>query len=126
MISAETRESGHQEEEIKMKKGLFALVALAMILAAAPEAAADHCWKCSNFTNCVPSTGYGKSECHDYSGRCEFYGYSCSGPHPFVPEEPLAAEFVVASVERLDEPQQQPDTEVRLASLETKQQTADR
>jgi hypothetical protein len=108
-----------------MKKGLFALVILAMVLAAAPEAIADHCWKCSNSTNCVPSTGYGKPECHDYTGSCVFYGYNCGGPHPFT-EEPLAAAFVVVSVERLDEPQQQSDTEVRLASIETKQQTADR
>src|SRR5688572_16023496 len=106
-----------------MKKGLFTLVVLAMVLAAAPEAAADHCWKCRNFTTCTPSTGYGKTECHDYTGSCVFYGYTCDGPHPFT-EEPLAAAFVVASVERLDEPQQSSDTEVRLASLEVKQQTA--
>lgn len=110
-----------------MKRGLLALVILAMVFATAPAAMADHCWKCQNFTNCVPSTGYGKQFCHDYTGSCVFYGYNCSGPHPFTePEEPLAAAFVVASVERLDEPQQQPDTDVRLASLETKQQTADR
>ncbi len=110
-----------------MKKGLFALVVLATVLAAAPQAMADHCWKCSNYTTCVPSTGYGRQECHDYTGSCVFYGYECSGPHPFTePEEPLAAAFLVASVERLDEPQQPRADEVRVALLETTQQTADR
>ncbi len=109
-----------------MRKGLFVLVILTTILATAPDAMADHCWKCQNFTTCFPSTGYGKQFCSDYSGSCVFYGYACGGPHPFTEaEEPLAAAFVVASVERLDEPRQ-PDTEMRVALLETKQQTADR
>lgn len=110
-----------------MRKGFFALVILATILAAAPDAAADHCWKCSNYTNCVPSTGYGRDYCHSDPSGCVFYGYACGGPHPFVETaEPFAAEFTVASVERLDEPRQPAAGEVRVASLETKQQTADR
>ena len=110
-----------------MKKGLFALVALAMVLAAAPDAMADHCWKCQNFTNCVPSTGYGTNYCSDYSGSCVLSGGYCGGPHPLIDtEEPLAAAFVVASVERLDEPQQPRADEGRVALLETTQQTADR
>ncbi|HEX2123340.1 MAG TPA: hypothetical protein VHL59_17045 [Thermoanaerobaculia bacterium] len=110
-----------------MKKGLFALVVLAMICAAAPEAAADHCYRCYNSTNCGPSTGYGRQFCEDYTGSCVFYGYACDGPHPFIEtEEPLAAAFVVASVERLDEPKQPADGEVRVASLEMEQKTAHR
>ena len=110
-----------------MRKGVFALIVLAMVLAAAPEAMADHCWKCQNFISCVPSTGYGTNYCSDYTGSCVLSGGYCGGPHPFTePEEPFAAAFVVASVERLDEPQQPRADEVRVALLETTQPTADR
>jgi hypothetical protein len=111
-----------------MKKGLFALVVLATILAAAPDAAADHCFRCSNFTTCFPATSYGKPFCDDSSGSCVFSGNTCTTPHPFAPaEEPLAVDFVLVSVERRDEPPQQPaGGEVRVASIEVTQQTADR
>jgi hypothetical protein len=122
-MAVETRD--RHERRLEMKKPVFALVILATVLAAAPDALADHCYRCYNGTTCGPSTGYGKQFCSDYSGSCVFYGYACDGPHPFMPEEPLAAEYVIVSVERLDEPQQ-PAAETRVASLETIQQTAGR
>jgi hypothetical protein len=110
-----------------MKQGLFALVILAAILAAAPDAAADHCQKCYEGWRCIPATSYGRQYCDDSGGSCVFSGGYCdTTPHPFVDtDEPLAASFVVASVERLDEPPQ-PATEIRIASLETMPQTARR
>jgi hypothetical protein len=98
-----------------MKKRLVALVVLAVVLAAAPMAMADHCRKCSNNLCAIAFTG-GYSSCDDSTGTCRLSG-TCGGPHPFIEEEPFAAEFTVALVERLDEPKTAaPETAV--ASLE--------
>ena len=106
-----------------MKKALFALGVLA-VATIAPVAMADHCYRCYNFTTCFPASSYGRPFCDDSSGRCVFSGNTCTTPHPFAPdvEEPLAADFVVASVIRYDEPQPAPAGETRVASLETTQQ----
>lgn len=110
-----------------MKKGLYVLVILAAVAGFVPDAMADHCYRCFNFTNCFPAASYGKPFCDDSSGSCVFSGATCTGPHPFIETgEPLAAKFTVASVERLDDPQVR-DTETRVASLETtRQKTAER
>lgn len=102
-----------------MKKRLVALVVLALIVVAAPAALADHCVRCFNNQCSIAFTGGALSCTITTSGACRTSG-TCSGPHPFIEEEPFAAEFTVALVERLDEPQTAaPETAV--ASLETTQ-----
>lgn len=99
-----------------MKKRLVIFMVLAVALTIAPLAMADHCSTCKN-GNCRPATGSGAASCVDLGETCSLTG-SCGGPHPFTEEEPFAAEFTVASVERLDG-QPTPDEQTRVASLET-------
>jgi hypothetical protein len=79
---------------------------------------ADHCSTCRN-GNCRPATVPAYYFCEDLGPTCSLTGWGCGGPHPFTPEEPFAAEFTVASVERLDERQPAPAEQTRVASLET-------
>ena len=103
-----------------MKKRLvLMLMVFAILLAMAPLAMADHCKTCK-FNTCRPATVPAYYFCDASSGTCTLTGPGCGGPHPFTEEEPLAAEFSVASVERLDEQQQpSPAEQTRVASLET-------
>jgi len=103
-----------------MKKRLVLLfMVFALVLTVAPLAMADHCRTCK-FNTCRPATVPAYYFCDDSSGTCVLTGWGCGGPHPVAPEEPFDAEFVVASVERLDEQQQPaPADETRVASLET-------
>lgn len=100
-----------------MKKRLILLMVLALVVVVAPAALADHCVRCFNNQCAIAFTGGGLSCTITSTGACKVSG-TCSGPHPFIDEEPFAAEFTVALVERLDEPQTAaPETAV--ASLET-------
>jgi hypothetical protein len=102
-----------------MKKRLvLMLMVFAIFLTVAPLAMADHCTTC-RFGNCRPATVPAYYFCEDLGDTCNLTGWGCSGPHPFTPEEPFAAEFIVASVERLDERQPAPAEQTRVASLET-------
>jgi hypothetical protein len=109
-----------------MKKLLGSLLVLTFVLAAAPVALADHCRICrlrgDGTYTCWIAVNGGKPICDDFSipGTCVLSGTTCTGPHPFI-EEPLAADFTVASVERLDEPQSARSSGTRIASLETTQ-----
>jgi hypothetical protein len=106
------------------KRLLLLLMVFAILLTMAPLAMADHCRTC-RFNQCWPATVPAYYFCDDTSGTCTLSGWGCSGPHPFTgeepftQEEPLAAEFIVASVERLDERQPAPAEQPRVASLET-------
>lgn len=101
-----------------MKKRLVSLLVLTIVLTlAAPIAMADHCKRCVN-NECATAFTGGKANCAVINGVCTLSG-TCSGPHPRIEEEPLAAEYFVASVERLDEARPA-STETRVASLETK------
>jgi hypothetical protein len=104
-----------------MKKRLLPLLVLAFVLVTAPAAMADHCRKCkttqAGLQVCWIAVSGGYPFCDASSGSCVFQGEWCTGPHPFT-EEPLAADFTVASVERLDEAQPA-KAETRVASLET-------
>lgn len=105
-----------------MRKRFISLLVLAIVIvvATAPVAMADHCRRCRNFTNCVIAPNFGFPFCDDSSGMCILSGPVCTGPHPLTePEIPFAADFTVASVERLDESQPPAPTEPRVASLET-------
>ena len=103
-----------------MKKRLvLMLMVFAILLAMAPLAMADHCKTCKS-NRCWPATLPAYYTCTDSGGTCILSGPGCGGPHPFTEEEPFAAEFIVASVERLDERQQPaPSEQTRVASLET-------
>lgn len=102
-----------------MKKRLvLLLMVFAILLTMAPVAMADHCKTCK-FGRCWPATVPAYYFCDDSSGACILSGWGCGGPHPYTEEAPLAAEFVVASVERIDERQPAPAGETRVASLET-------
>jgi hypothetical protein len=114
------RDAGPQEiKEIEMKKRLvLLLMVFAILLTMAPVAMADHCQTC-RFGNCRPATVPAYYFCEDLGATCRLTGWGCGGPHPFVEEqEPLAAEFLVASVERVDGRQPAPADETRVASLE--------
>jgi hypothetical protein len=106
-----------------MKKRLvLLLMVFAIVLTAAPLAMADHCTTC-RFGNCRPATVPAYYFCEDLGATCRLTGWGCGGPHPFT-EEVFAAEFTVASVERLDDRlnERQPATPAepaRVASLET-------
>lgn len=107
-----------------MKKRLLSLLVLMVVLtlAIAPAALADHCRRCAgsipNQTCAIAVTG-GKPTCFVSGGTCTLQGLTCTGPHPFIEtDEPLAADFFVASVERLDDARPAA-TETRIASLET-------
>lgn len=102
-----------------MKKRLVLMfMVFAIVLTVAPFAMADHCSTC-RFGNCRPATVPAYYFCEDLGATCNLTGWGCGGPHPFIEEEPFAAEFIVASVERLDERQPAPAEQTRLASLET-------
>lgn len=104
-----------------MKNRLIPLLVFALIVvfATAPAAMASHCFKCVD-NECRFATTGGKPTCDDTSGTCVLQGPLCTGPHPFIEtEEPFAAEFIVASVERLDEPQPVAAPATHVASLET-------
>lgn len=101
-----------------MKKRLILmLMVFALVLATAPIAMADHCTTC-RYGNCRPATVPAYYSCTSNGVSCTLTGWGCGGPHPFT-EEILAAEFVVVSVERLDESQPAQSDQTRVASLET-------
>ena len=102
-----------------MKIRSMLLLVVAIVLATAPVALADHCVRCSSGRCAIAFTG-GYFSCDDSGGTCKLSG-SCGGPHPLIEEDWLVSEFTVVSVERLDEPQQPSPSEPRVASLETPQ-----
>lgn len=102
-----------------MKKRLVLMfLVFAIVLTIAPLAIADHCTTC-RYGNCRPATVPAYYFCEDLGATCSLSGWGCGGPHPFTEEEPFAAEFIVASVERLDERQPASAEQTRVASLET-------
>jgi hypothetical protein len=100
-----------------MKRRIISLLVLAVVLTGAPAAMADHCDRCRPIDNeCVPAINYGFEICwHPGTEYCVLEN-PC-GDHRAEPE-PLAAEFTVASVERLDEPHTTA-SETIIASLAT-------
>jgi hypothetical protein len=117
----ETRDRLDKKETV-MKKRLILLLALAVVvLGTAPLAMADHCQTCNANLQCRPASSGGKLSCVSTPTSCTLSG-SCGGPHPLIDIEDFAAEYTIASVERLDEPQSPAsESETRVASLETPQ-----
>jgi|GEM_PF-5514139 len=80
-----------------MKKLTLLLVITLLALSAAPSAMA--CWRCKPAQgSCIPWS-FGYTLCEEVIGGCNFSG-ACPGA--LATETPLAADFAVASVERLD------------------------
>ena len=99
-----------------MKK-LLPLLILAVIVTAAPAAMADHCFRCAPVSQtCQIRPDFGVALCDDSGEFCILDGDLCGDHVPGL--QSLAAEFTVASVERLDEPQTGA-AETVVASLET-------
>jgi hypothetical protein len=96
-----------------MNKRVVSLLVLSIVLAAAPAAMAQ-CLKCRPLQHtCVPTTTGGFDSCY-WANDC-IVGEFCGARVEEMP--PLASEFQVVSVERLDEPQNK-TKETRVASLE--------
>jgi hypothetical protein len=85
-----------------LKRTISLLAAIAILVTAAPTAEA--CFRCKHTIDgsyCIPTT-WGRTDCvDDEFGYCQLYGGNCSeaGPDPAA----FAAEYQVASVERIDE-----------------------
>lgn len=88
---------------------LLSAAALIVVLSAAPDAMANHCFRCkwvagAQEFDCVPVFGStpGRPICETDGITCQTSGNQCA-PHT-ASITPLASEYTVASVERLDEP----------------------
>lgn len=86
---------------------LLTAIALITVLSAAPDAMANHCFRCKLFQqafSCVPALGTtpGYPICEADDHTCQTSGTQCATHTASTP--PLASEYTVASVERLDEP----------------------
>jgi hypothetical protein len=104
-----------------MKKRVISLLILSVILATAPAAMANHCFKCKAISlACVLAPNGGYDSCGGADHDC-ILGEPC-GIHR-EGTQPLASEYEVASVERADEPQPSPN-ETRVAALEPKLEPA--
>ena len=101
-----------------MKRILPLVVVAVMLVVAAPAAFANHCERCRVSTTvfqCISSPVLpGQTECFADETGCRTSGIQC-GPHTLA-SVPLATDYAVASVERLDEPAQ-PADETRVAVL---------
>ena len=97
-----------------MTKRVIFLLILSIALATAPAAMAQ-CFKCKVINHtCPPTTTGGFDLCYWMGVDC-IIGEYCGG---LAATPPLASEYQVASVERLDEQQQPKPNETRVAVLE--------
>lgn len=81
-------------------------IALIAVLSAAPDAKANHCFRCKlaqMSVSCVAATGTtpGYPVCESDGFSCQTSGTRCAAHTASV--APLASEYQVASVERLDD-----------------------
>jgi hypothetical protein len=121
IMRTETRDRLDKKETVMKKRLISILVLAVVVLATAPVAMADHCQICNSNLLCRPASSGGKLNCVSTPTSCTLSG-ACGGPHPLIDVEDFAAEYTVASVERLDEPKSPAsETETRVASLETPQ-----
>ncbi|HEX8618468.1 MAG TPA: hypothetical protein VF911_12840 [Thermoanaerobaculia bacterium] len=93
-------------------------VVLALVVLAAPAAMADNCYICRfSYATCYPAspTQNGWTQCESAEGVCTLDGSPC-GPWAKASLTPLASEYQVATVERLDGPQQTPAEQTLVAS----------
>jgi hypothetical protein len=105
-----------------MKRIVPLLFVFALVLIAVPDAQANHCVRCEfgdpSFT-CIDQRRVGWTECFiDENHLCHNAGVQCTD-NPNA--APLASEYTVAVVERLDEPATTP-AETQIASTDAVQQ----
>ncbi|HYC92769.1 MAG TPA: hypothetical protein VEO54_26405 [Thermoanaerobaculia bacterium] len=105
-----------------MKTRVTLLLVFAIVLATAPVALANHCKVCRPLHEaCSTSLNYGWANCawDESTGKCVTSNYCGNHVAAATQIAPLASQYAVAAVERLDEPQSVNTTETRVASLET-------
>lgn len=102
---------------------LLAVAALTVVLSAAPDAMASHCLRCkwvagAQEFDCVPVSGStpGRPFCETDGITCQTSGNQCALHTASI--TPLASEYTVAAVERLDEPSSG-SSETLLAQIQT-------
>jgi hypothetical protein len=107
---------------------LLAGIALIAVLSAAPDAMANHCFRCRFFAfegeyDCVPVFGStpGRPICVTDGITCQASGTQCA-PHT-ASATPLASEYTVASVERLDAPDSGANETIAVADARLAQST---
>ena len=90
----------------------IAFLVVVLTVFAAPSLMADHCFRCKivpapEVSYCIYHTNpqfLGWTECYSDETGCLVSGDRCYGHAVAQLSTPLAAEYAVASVERLDEP----------------------
>jgi hypothetical protein len=105
-----------------MKRTIPLVLAAVMLFSVAPAALADHCEKCkiSMTFECITAITGGRPICISDGFSCTTSGALCT--HNPSAATSLAAEYTVASVERLDEPATKADDKL-VAALEAPQPT---
>lgn len=105
MMRIETRGNDRKENSLMLlKRTIPLLLVFAIVFAAAPQAEATHCVRCRftiEYSYCFYGANVGRTECDDSSGVCVLSGNPCN--HLSAANTPLATEYQVASVERIDE-----------------------
>lgn len=108
-----------------MKRVASLLVVVSLVLLAAPSAMAA-CWICRfSYATCYPAADTNPAawtQCTDGGGECYLDGSPCGVSERAT--TPLASEFTIAAVERLDDPQ--PQAEARAALVATAETPASR
>ncbi|HEX8411689.1 MAG TPA: hypothetical protein VF883_22770 [Thermoanaerobaculia bacterium] len=103
-----------------MKRIMSLLIVLSVVALAAPPAMAAECWTCRfSWATCYPASASSTqrwTQCWSEDGVCELSGSPC--PPALAASTPLSVDYLVASVERVDEPQQQQKGETAVAALE--------
>jgi hypothetical protein len=100
-----------------MKRTLSLAVVVVLLIVAAPAAFAEHCERCrpSGFECIAVLVRPGHTECFANQQGCWSSGIQCD-PHTDLASFDLSTDYTVASIERLDEPDQ-PADETRVALL---------
>jgi hypothetical protein len=101
-----------------MKTRIIPLLLLAVVVLSAPAAMAA-CLRCDPVHEACKGTSIGGFLVCEYQGNKLCYTESPCGTLVASATTPLAAEFVVASVERLDAPKANTSDTPKVASLET-------
>lgn len=98
-----------------MTKKMLLALGVVVLLFGAGDVYANHCERCRVVANtCIGPTNFGGLVCdYDFNGQCFTTG-QCTHAATL---EPLASDYSVASVERLDEPASAEDA-TKVASLE--------
>ena len=102
-----------------MKRFTSLLIVLSLVVLAAPPAMAPECWTCRfSWATCYPASASSTqkwTQCTDGDGECYLSGSPCTPS--LAASAPLAFDYQVASVERLDT--EEPRTEPRQEKAET-------